>query len=150
MLVTNSLGEALLLYVVVTTQVVSATLVMEQANEGHILKVQRPVYFISEVLAESKTRYPQIQKLLYAVLIAKRKLIRYFDRHPVSVVSMAPLGEIVPNREMSEHIVKWSLDLNGLDISYVAKTMIKSQDLADFVVEWMDEQASPPIEDLEY
>jgi len=32
------------------------------------------VYFISEVLSESKARYPQIQKLLYTVLIAKRKL----------------------------------------------------------------------------
>ena len=53
-------GEPLLLYIVATTQVVSATLVVEQEEEGHALKVQRPVYFISEVLSNSKTRYPQI------------------------------------------------------------------------------------------
>jgi hypothetical protein len=50
--------EPLLLYIVVATQVVSATLVVERKEEGHALKVQRPMYFISEVLCDSKTRYP--------------------------------------------------------------------------------------------
>jgi hypothetical protein len=40
--------------------------------------VQCPVYFISEVLHEAKTRYLKIHKLLYAVLIASRKLRHYF------------------------------------------------------------------------
>ena len=52
--------ELLLLYIVATTQVVSATLAVEREEEGHALKVQRPMYFISEVLSDSKTRYPQI------------------------------------------------------------------------------------------
>jgi hypothetical protein len=67
-------GEALLIYVVVTTQVVSAAIVVERREEGHALLVQRPVYFISEVLSETKIRYPQIQKLLYAVILTRRKL----------------------------------------------------------------------------
>ena len=53
-------GESLLLYIAATTQVVSAALVVEQEEEGHALKVQRPVYFISEVLSDSKTLYSQI------------------------------------------------------------------------------------------
>ena len=53
-------GEPLLLYITATMQVVSATLVVEREEEGHTLKVQCPVYFISEVLSDSKTRYPQI------------------------------------------------------------------------------------------
>ena len=53
-------GEPLLLYIVATTQVVSAVLVVEREEEGHALKVQHPVYFISEVLSDSKTHYPQI------------------------------------------------------------------------------------------
>jgi len=50
--------ELLLLYIVATTHVVSAALVVEREKEGHALKVQRPMYFISEVLSNSKTRYP--------------------------------------------------------------------------------------------
>jgi hypothetical protein len=57
-----------LIYLAATTQVVSAAIVVERREEGHALPIQRPVYFISEVLSETKTRYPQIQKLLYAVV----------------------------------------------------------------------------------
>ena len=52
--------DPLLLYIAATTQVVSTTLVVEREEEGHILKVQCPMYFISEVLSDSKTHYFQI------------------------------------------------------------------------------------------
>jgi hypothetical protein len=59
-LVPPATGELLLLYVAATTQVVNVVLVVKRAEEGHTLLVQRPVYFISEVLSETKVRYPQI------------------------------------------------------------------------------------------
>jgi hypothetical protein len=52
--------EPLLLYTATTMQAVSAVLVAEWEKAGHALKVQRPVYFINKVLADSNTRYPQI------------------------------------------------------------------------------------------
>jgi hypothetical protein len=61
--------ETLLIYIVTTNQVVSMAIVVEREEAGYAYKVQRPVYFINEVLYESKTRYPQVQKLLYAILI---------------------------------------------------------------------------------
>jgi hypothetical protein len=91
-LVPPAAGEALLIYVAATTQVVSVVIVVERREEGHVLLVQRPVYFISEVLSETKIRYPQIQKLLYAVILTRRKLRHYFESHPVTVVSSSPLG----------------------------------------------------------
>jgi hypothetical protein len=96
-LVPLTTGEPLLLYVAATTQVVSVVLVVEREEEGHTLLIQRPVYFISEVLSETKVCYPQIQKLLYAIILTWRKLRHYFEGHPVTVVSSFPLGEIARN-----------------------------------------------------
>jgi hypothetical protein len=72
--------------------VVSAAVVVERQEAGDALPVQWLVYFISEALSETKTRYPQIQKLLYTVVLARCKLRHYFESHPVTVVSSFPLG----------------------------------------------------------
>ena len=77
---------------------VSAALVVEREEPGHHLKVQRPVYFIGEVLTDPKVRYPQVQKLLYVILMATRKPLHYFTDHEVVVVTSYPLGDIIRNR----------------------------------------------------
>ena len=50
--------EQLLLYIAATNQVVSTVLVVERPEEGHVYNVQRPIYYLSEVLTPSKQRYP--------------------------------------------------------------------------------------------
>ena len=50
--------ETLLIYIAATSRVVSTAIVVEREEVGHTYKVQRPVYFISEVLNEPKTHYP--------------------------------------------------------------------------------------------
>jgi ribonuclease HI/transposase InsO family protein len=137
-------SEPLYLYVAATTQVVSAVIVVERAEEGHALPVQRPVYYISEVLSETKARYPQVQKLLYAVVLTRRKLRHYFEAHPVTVVSSFPLGEIIRNPDAACRIAKWSVELMGETLAYAPRKAIKSQILADFVAEWKDTQLPPP------
>jgi ribonuclease HI len=92
------------------------------------------------VLSETKIRYPQIQKLLYAVILTRRKLRHYFESHPVTVVSSFPLWEIIQCREASGRIAKWAVELMGEIISFAPQRVIKSQVLADFVAEWVDTQ----------
>jgi ribonuclease HI len=139
-LVPPAAGEALLIYVAATTQVVSATIVVERREEGYALLVQRPVYFISEVLSETKVCYPQIQKLLYAVILTRRKMRHYFESHPVTVMSSFPLGEIILSREASGRIAKWIVELIGETLSFAPRKAIKSQALVDFLAEWTDTQ----------
>jgi hypothetical protein len=136
----DQLAEDLLLYISCTTHVVSTALVVERAKEGHAYPIQHLVYFISEVLGASKNKYPQVQKLLYAVLLTARKLRHYFDDHKVIVVTGFLIGDILHNKEAIGRIAKWACDLGAHDIEFRPRTTIKTQALVDFLSEWTEQQ----------
>jgi hypothetical protein len=108
--------EQLRLYLAVTTHVVCSAIVVERQEDGHAYPVQRPVYFVSEVLSESKVHYQLVQKLLYAVLITSRKLRHYFQEYLISVVTDYPLGYILRNQDATRRISKWAVELGALNI----------------------------------
>jgi hypothetical protein len=110
--------EDLLLYISCTTHVVSTALVVEWTGKGHAYPVQHSVYFISKVLSPSKIRYPQVQKLLYVVLLTARKLRHYFDDHKVIVVTGFPIGDILHNKEAVGRTTKWVCELGAHDIEF--------------------------------
>ena len=77
------------------------------------------------MLIDVKTRYPHIQKLLFAVLIAKQKILHYFDSHSITMVTSFPLGEVINNKDTIGHIAEWALELMQYDIAYVPHTTMK-------------------------
>jgi ribonuclease HI len=78
------------------------------------------------------------------VVLARRKLLHYFEAHPVTVVSSFLLGEIIWNPDAAGRIAKWSVELMGETLAYAPRKAIKSQILADFVAEWTDTQLPLP------
>jgi hypothetical protein len=137
--------KTLLLYVAVTTHVVSAPLVVEQEEPKHVYKVKRPVYYISRVLSDYDALYNQVQKLLYVILIMKHNLPHYFESHLIRMVTSHGLRKIIKNRLPTGRIAKWALELRLLNITYIQQTAIKSHALVDFMAEWIKTQQSPAL-----
>jgi hypothetical protein len=81
---------------------------------------------ISEVLHEAKTRYLEVHKLLYAVLIASRKLHHYFQAHRISVVSSYPLRAILHNPNAIGNIAQWAVELAKFELDFASRHVIKS------------------------
>jgi hypothetical protein len=119
-----SSGTPLLLYVAASHAVVIAALVQEK-QEGQARK-QVPVYFISEVLSASKKNYTKLEKVLYAVLMASRKLRHYFQAYHIIVPSSQPLKDIMRNREATGRVGKWAAELNEFTIDFVHRSSIQS------------------------
>jgi hypothetical protein len=103
---------------------------------GRVRTVQRPVYYISEVLHDTKTRYLVVHKLLYAVLIASRKLRHYFQAHKILVVSSYLLRTVLHNPNVTGNITKWAAELAELKLDFIMCHAVKSQVLANFVADW--------------
>ena len=98
--------EPMLLYIAATSRVVSTVIVVQRSEEGRAQPVQRPVYYLSEVLSTSKQNYPHYQKMCYSVYFAAKKLKPYFQEHPITVMCSAPLAEIIGSRDASGRVAK--------------------------------------------
>ena len=97
--------EPMLLYIAATSRVVS-TVIVQCPEEGRAQPVQRPVYYLSEVLSTSKQNYPHYQKMCYGMYFAAKKLKPYFQEHPITVVCTARLAEIIGSRDASGRVAK--------------------------------------------
>jgi hypothetical protein len=105
--------------------------------------IQKPVYYVSEVLHEAKARYLETHKLIYAILVASRKLRHYFQAHRVVVVTSFPLKAILHNSNATGNIAKWAAELVEFQLDFQPRHAIKSQVLADFIVEWTPSPSAP-------
>ncbi|XP_063949875.1 uncharacterized protein LOC135152721 [Daucus carota subsp. sativus] len=121
--------ETLQLYLAVSDRTLGAVLVKEHEKNQH------PVFYVSHMLRDAETRYPNAEKFAYGLVMASRKLRHYFQGRTIQVVTDQPLKKILSRPEASGRVVAWSVELGEYDLEYVPRTAIKAQALVDFMVE---------------
>ena len=129
-LVSPSEGELLTLYLAVLDFSTSAILIRDKD------RVQHPVYYCSRALRGAEERYPKMEKLILTLITTARKLRPYFQAHTIEIPTEYPMKQVLHKPEASGRLMKWAIELSEFDIRYKLKTTIKSQILADFVMEF--------------
>jgi hypothetical protein len=149
-------GESLYLYISAASEIPPGegggptTMMLTEGQEVEdsgpitgVRTIQKSDYYVSEVLHEAKARYLETHKLIYAILVASRKLRHYFQAHRVVVVTSYPLKAILHNSNTTGNIAKWVTKLAEFQLEFQARHAIKSQVLADFIVEWTPPRSAP-------
>ena len=111
--------EVLFAYIAVAHHTVSLVLIRTDNS------VQRPVYYVSKSLHEVETRYLPLEKVILAVVQAKRKLPHYFQAHIVIVLTQLLLRSILRSADYTGRIAKWGTILGAFDIKYMPRTSVK-------------------------
>ena len=110
---------------------VSSALIREEG------KAQKPVYYTSRALRGAEGRYPLMEKLAFALITASRKLRHYFQAHVIVVIMDHPLKKSMNKLEAAGQLIQWAIELSEFDVKYQPRNAIKTQALADFIVEFI-------------
>ncbi|XP_062102902.1 uncharacterized protein LOC133813883 [Humulus lupulus] len=122
-------NEDLFLYLSVSHFAVSSVLFRE--DEGR----QKPVFYCSKMLLDTKTHYNMMEKLVLTLITTKKKLRQYFEGHTIIVYTDYPLNQILNKLDLSGRLSKWAIELGTYDIRFLPRKSKKGQVLADFLVE---------------
>ncbi|GKC04567.1 reverse transcriptase domain-containing protein [Tanacetum coccineum] len=127
--------EELIVYLAATKETVSDVLMTKREVK------QMPIYFVSRTLRGPKLNYTSMEKLVLALVHASKRLKRYFQAHPIIVITDQPIHQILSRLEVARRLQKWSIELGEYAIHYRPRVLVKGQILADFIVERLEEDS---------
>ena len=85
-----------------------------------------PVYYVSQAFQGVESKYPRIEKIAFALIVASRKLRQYFQANPVLVMTDQPIKKSMNKPEATGRMVQWAIELSQFDIEYHPRTAIKA------------------------
>ncbi|GKE54948.1 reverse transcriptase domain-containing protein, partial [Tanacetum coccineum] len=125
--------EELIIYLATAKEAVRAVLMTEREAK------QMPIYFVSHALRAPEVNYTSMEKLVLALVHVSKRLKRYFQAHPIIVVTDQPIKQVLSKPEVAERLKKWSIELGEYAIHYRPRVSVKGQIRADFIVERPEE-----------
>ncbi|GJW19681.1 reverse transcriptase domain-containing protein [Tanacetum coccineum] len=127
--------ETLYAYLAVAKEAVSAVLLTDRNGR------QCPVQYVSRTLNEAEKNYSPLEKLALSLVNMTRRLRRYFEAHPVKVITDQPIKNILSRAETSGKLAKYAVEIGTYKISFIPRNAIKGQVMADFLSDAPDGEA---------
>ncbi|GJU76214.1 reverse transcriptase domain-containing protein [Tanacetum coccineum] len=125
--------EELIIYLATAKEAVSVVLITEREAK------QMLIYFVSRALRGPEVNYTSMEKLVLALVYVSKHLKRYFQAHPIIVVTDQPIKQVLSKPKVAGRLQKWSIELGEYSIHYRPRVSVKGQILADFIVERPEE-----------
>lgn len=107
------------MYISASSKSISAALIREEDV------IQKPIYYVSKSLVGLELNYLPLKKLVFALVIAFRKLRHYFDTHLIKVLISHPIRVTLLKSNLAGRMKRWSIELNRFHIDYEPHTTIK-------------------------
>ncbi|GJY81797.1 reverse transcriptase domain-containing protein [Tanacetum coccineum] len=126
--------ETLYAYLAVSKEAVSAVLLTDQNGR------QCPVQYVSRTLNEVEKNYSPVEKLALSLINMTRRLRRYFEAHPVKVITDQPIKNILSRTEASGKLAKYAVEIGAYKISFMPRSAVKGQVLVDFLSDAPDRE----------
>ena len=79
---------------------VSAALIKEEDAK------QLPVYYVSQAFQGAESKYPRIENIVFALIVASRKLRQYFQANPILVKTNQPIKKSMNKPEVAGRMVQ--------------------------------------------
>nr|GEU81560.1 reverse transcriptase domain-containing protein [Tanacetum cinerariifolium] len=111
--------EELIMYLSATYGAISAVLMTERGA------CQTPIYFISRALQGPELNYSPMKKLVLSLIFAAKRLRRYFQAHPIVVITDQPIKQVMSRLDVAGRLQKWSIMLGEHNITYRPMTSVK-------------------------
>ena len=118
------------MYLAVSETEVNAALIKEEGRK------QLPVYYVNQAFQWAEFMYPRIEKIVFTLIVASRKLRQYFQANPILVMTDQPIKKSMTQPEAAGRMIQWVIELSQFDIEYHPRITIKAQALVDFIVEF--------------
>ncbi|GJW04479.1 reverse transcriptase domain-containing protein [Tanacetum coccineum] len=92
--------EELIVYLSASHRAISAVLMTERGT------IQMPVYFVSRALQGPELNYTPMEKLVLSLVFAAKRLRRYFQAHPIAVITDQPIKQIISRPDVAGRLQK--------------------------------------------
>ncbi|XP_059669052.1 uncharacterized protein LOC132314174 [Cornus florida] len=98
-------GEVFIMYLAISSIATSAALIRKEG------KMQYPIFYTSKTMTDAETQYNKAEKIILALVYAKRKLRHYFESHSIVVLTNYPIRDTPEELEPPEP--QWDLRIDG-------------------------------------